>query len=51
MADRPNSDGGGNFGRLARTGMMDEYIEETFNLPLAGIPAKDWVDFLRQFEQ
>ena len=51
VADRPNSDAGGNFGRLARTGMMDEYIEETLNLPLAGIPAKDWIDFLRQFEQ
>lgn len=51
VADRPNSDGGGNFGRLARTGMMDEYIEATLNLPLAGIPAKDWIDFLRKFEQ
>ncbi len=51
VADRPNSDGGGNFGRLARTGMMAQYIEETLNLPLAGIPAKEWIDFLRRFEQ
>ena len=51
VADRPRSDGGGNFGRLARSGMMDQFIEETLNLPLAGIPAGDWVDFLRQFGQ
>ncbi len=51
VADRPNSDGGGNFGRLARTGMMDEYIEQTLDLPLSGIPTRDWIDFLRRFEQ
>ena len=51
IVDRPASDSGGNFGRLARTGIMDEYIEETLNLRLSGIPAKDWIDFLKQFEQ
>lgn len=51
VTDRPASDGGGNFGRLARTGIMDEYIAETLSLPLAGIPARSWIDFLRQFEQ
>ena len=29
ILDKPHSDGGGNFGRLARTGMMDSYIAET----------------------
>ena len=51
VTDRPARDGGGNFGRLARTGIMDEYIAETLGLPLAGIPAKSWIDFLKQFEQ
>ena len=56
IADRPNSDGGGNLGRLARAGLalggtMDEIIEETLALHLAGIPVKDWKDFLRKFEQ
>ena len=51
VADRPANDRGGNFGRLARTGIMDEYIDETLNLRLSGIPANDWIDFLRKFEQ
>ena len=51
VTDRPARDGGGNFGRLARMGIMDEYIAETLALPLAGIPARNWIDFLKQFEQ
>ncbi len=30
---------------------MDQYMDETLDLPLAGIPAKSWIDFLRQFDQ
>lgn len=51
VTDRPARDAGGNFGRLARIGIMDEYIAETLSLPLGGIPAKSWIDFLKQFEQ
>ena len=51
IADRPASDGGGNFGRLARTGMMDTYIHSTLDTPLCGIPTREWVAFLRQFRQ
>lgn len=51
VTDKPARDGGGNFGRLARTGLMDEYIGETLKLRLSGIPAQDWIDFLRKFEQ
>lgn len=51
IADRPASDRGSNFGRLARTGIMNDYIAETLNLRLSGIPAKDWIDFLRRFGQ
>lgn len=51
IADRPVSDSGSNFGRLARTGIMDEYIRDMLETPLSGIPASDWIDFLRKFEQ
>ena len=51
VADKPARDGGNNFGRLARTGLMDDYIQETLSTRLSGIPARDWVDFLRKFEQ
>ena len=51
VADKPASDGGNNFGRLARTGLMDDYIQQSLNLRLSGIPARDWIDFLRKFEQ
>ena len=43
--DRPVSDRGNNFGRLARTGLMNDYIEEMLELPLAGIAAKKWIRF------
>lgn len=51
VTDRPARDAGGNFGRLARIGIMDGYITEMLRLPLSGIPAKCWIDFLKQFEQ
>ena len=51
VADKPASDRGGNFGRLARTGIMDEYIEEMLAMPLSGIPAQGWIKFLQQFDQ
>ena len=51
VADKPASDRGGNFGRLARTGIMDGYIEEMLAMPLSGIPAQGWIKFLQQFDQ
>ena len=51
VADRPVSDGGNNFGRLARTGLLDEYIEQMLDFRLSGIPAGEWINFLRRFEQ
>lgn len=51
IADRPASDRGGNFGRLARTGLMDKYIENMLNVRLAGIPTGEWINFIRRFEQ
>ena len=51
IADKPAVDRGGNFGRLARTGLMDEYIAEMLNVELSGIPINDWTEFLQKFRQ
>ena len=44
--EEPRADDGGNFGRIARVGIMSEWIEDTLEQPLAGIPARRWIDFL-----
>ena len=48
-ADRPVYDRGGNFGRIARIGIMADWIQETLRQPLAGIPARDWISFIRKY--
>ena len=48
IADRPAHDGGKNFGRIARIGIMDDWVEETLEQRLAGIPANDWIRFLKR---
>lgn len=50
ISDKPKSDGGGNFGRIARVnGLMDEYITTTLRTAIAGIPAIYWIDFFVTF--
>ena len=49
-SDKPAEDGGGNFGRIARTGIMNVWVQEILDVPLAGIPVDDWIDFLKQHE-
>ena len=49
--DRPTSDGGGNFGRIARTGLMDEYLEQMRIQPVCGIRAVYWLEFFKIFHQ
>ena len=44
--DKPVADSGGNFGRLARVGIMGGWVNSTLNQPLAGVLARDWVTFL-----
>lgn len=51
ISDRPISDGGSNFGRLARTGVMAEFIAELFDAKLAGIPLSAWQKFLSLFTE
>ena len=50
-SDKPAYDGGGNFGRIARIGIMDDWISETRRQPLAGIPAQDWIAFIRKYAE
>lgn len=52
ISDVPASDGGGNFGRVARVqGLMDEWKEQSLELPLAGIAAEHWIRFLTMFTE
>ncbi len=51
ILDKPRSDGGGNFGRLARTGMMDAYMLKLNEAPLCGIKTVFWRDFLKAFQE
>lgn len=43
--DRPEEDGGGNFGRFARTGLMDDYTKAIITENLCGVPISRWLDF------
>lgn len=49
--DVPVSDGGGNFGRVARSRIMDDFILELMQEPLSGIPARYWQGFLKIFAE
>lgn len=49
--DRPVSDSGGNFGRIARSRIMDDFIEEFMKQPLSGIPASFWQSFFAIFAE
>lgn len=44
---KPVNDGGNNFGRLARTGIMSDFVEETLLIDILGIPANNWRLFLK----
>jgi hypothetical protein len=51
ILDKPRSDSGGNFGRLARTGIMDTYMSKLHEVPLCGIKMVYWREFLRAFQE
>jgi hypothetical protein len=51
IIDKPRYDGGGNFGRLAHTGMMEAYIEKLNEVPLCGIKTVYWRQFLKAFQE
>jgi len=48
-ADVPTSDGGGNFGRIARCGVMDVEVDGRLKQELLGIPVDAWRRFLLIF--
>jgi hypothetical protein len=49
--DAPASDKGNNFGRIARTGIMDIYMAQITATPLCGIKSSHWLDFFKLFHQ
>ena len=51
VADEPVWDKGGNFGRLARTGLMDDFIQASLRTPIAGIAAEHWRQFFRIYSE
>ena len=51
ISDTPARDGGGNFGRIARTKIMDAYLAQTLQQPLCGVPAKAWLEFFKLFTE
>jgi hypothetical protein len=51
ISDKPVSDGGNNFGRFARTGIMDNYLEIAKKESLCGIGAEHWLNFFRIFQE
>ena len=49
IADVPEYDRGGNFGRLARvSGLMTDFIASAKTQTALGIPIEDWISFLRR---
>ena len=50
IGDVPRSDNGGNFGRFARTGIMDTYLAQAKQELLAGIRAEHWLGFFKIFQ-
>ena len=51
ISDEAIGDSGGNFGRIARTNMMDGFKRRLFIEELSGIPIEAWIRFLAIFSQ
>ena len=51
ILDKPQADGGGNFGRLARTGLMETYRQKLNKVQLCGIEVVYWREFLKTFQE
>ena len=50
ISDKPKSDSGNNFGRLARYGIMHDYIETMMAEPIRGVPVASWIKFFKDHE-
>ena len=51
VTDKPVSDRGGNFGRLARTGLMDDFLQTSRQTSIAEIAAEHWISFFRIYSE
>lgn len=49
--DEAASDTGRNFGRVARIGLMDSYVEELLGKRVAGVEARHWVMFFKTYAE
>lgn len=49
--DKPISDSGGNFGRVARGNIMADFIKDLMEQPISGIPIKYWHRYLSIFSE
>ncbi|MGB9294005.1 MAG: hypothetical protein WCB64_11910, partial [Desulfobaccales bacterium] len=47
--DSPKKDAGKNFGRVSRSRIMDDFIEEMMKRPISGIPLLAWHKFIKIF--
>lgn len=48
-SDQAEDDSGDNFGRIARSGLLDAFVAQTSRELVSGIPVKAWVKFFRVF--
>jgi hypothetical protein len=48
-SDQAKVDQGNNFGRIARSGLLDAFVEQAEKESVSGIPVKAWVKFFRVF--
>ena len=48
-SDRATDDGGKNFGRVARYGLLDLFTKATARQEVSGIPIAAWLTFLKKF--
>lgn len=51
ISDRPVRDGGKNFGRYARTGLMEKYLGAAMDTQLNGVSARHWLEFFKIFKE
>lgn len=47
ISDKPLHDSGGNFGRLSRYGIMDDYVAGMLAEKVRGVSVGDWINFFK----
>lgn len=49
ISDEAVKDSGGNFGRVARGKIMEDFIDRLYHQPIAGVPISAWQQFFKIF--